>query len=75
MTIPSNRYEDNKNLLEFLRVAIESYPDMRFSQILVAFDFVKQVEREDKTYWEDEFYLESKDLCERVINSYSKTEI
>jgi len=48
-------------------------PDLRFSQILLAFGFVKQerpANPELRISWQDEFYLEPDKLLERVEQQY-----
>lgn len=60
----TNRQESNREILKILSDAVEKYPEMRFSQILLAY---KVVEMEaNQMYWEDEFYLESSILLERI---------
>ena len=65
----------NRKLVEKLAEIVHKYPDLRFSQILQNFDFVQTKEimidhPHHRAYpelvWEDEFYLESEDLLERV---------
>lgn len=70
----NNKLKDEKlkaniELLELLRSLIYSYPNLRFSQILNNFDFVKQdFTCGDSAYqvWVDEYHLEPKELVERV---------
>lgn len=59
----------NDTLLILLEDLIKKYPDMRFSQILSNFGFVKMSERDANfmpTTWVDEYYLESKEVLKRV---------
>lgn len=63
------RLEANRQLLYILEDLIEEHEDLRFGQILQAFAFIK-TNRADASEvsidWKNEFYLESKDLYERV---------
>lgn len=63
------RLEINRELLNILESLIEKYPDMRFSQILLNFAFVKPerpAKPELRISWQDEFYKESSEIIERV---------
>ena len=63
------RQEANKELINQLEYLVEKHPDMRFSQILLAFGFVKQerpAKPEARISWQDEFYLEGGQILERV---------
>lgn len=79
--LKDKRYKANLALLEQLRGLIFAYPDMRFSQILGNFDFVKN----DRDYevngeslsppvWRDEYHLEPNVLLERVKAAISKVQ-
>lgn len=64
-----NRQEANKELINQLQYLVDRNPDMRFSQILLAFGFVKQerpARPEARISWQDEFYLEGSQILERV---------
>ena len=71
-----NRLEDNKELLKILTKLINKNPDLRFGQLLRAYNFVGDISiafTDIDGYiiskpigWEDEFYLESSALLERV---------
>lgn len=68
-----NRYEKNKELLQKLQELIENNKDLRFSQILAVYGFVREtrpISTSSDLYscvnWTNEFYLESKDLFKRV---------
>lgn len=64
-----NRQEANLELLNHLEYLIERYPDMRFSQILLGFAFVKQerpAKPEVRISWQDEFYVEGEKILARV---------
>lgn len=65
------RQKYNQELLQILTKAVEKWPDLRFSQILTSLKFVSDGQKcmdckSDMPHWEDEFYLESKDLLDRV---------
>lgn len=62
------RLNANLQLLEMLNGLIHSYPELRFSQILNIFDFVKQ----HNGAWVDEFYLEPDELSKRVCLAMDK---
>ena len=58
MKSAADRYEANKKLVGILYNLVDTYPNLRFSQLLLVAKFVN-----DK---EDEFYLESEELLARV---------
>lgn len=63
------RQNDNYELAYILLNLIDKHPDLRFSQILDSFGFVKaQRPTKDKGQisWQNEFYMEGKDLLKRV---------
>ena len=65
------RLDYNRKILEKLKEYIESYPDLRFGQILRNFDIVKELNITSargttEIYWKDDFYLESKETWERM---------
>lgn len=65
------RLEANLKLREELEFLIFQNPDMRFSQILLAFGFVKQCrpakpKEERPIAWQDEFFMEPEQVLERV---------
>lgn len=68
----SNLYGANLELIFILVRLVQNNPQMRFSQILVNFGFVKNELQHDDVFitklgpWKDEFYLESKDLLKRI---------
>lgn len=65
-----SRKESNIDLLNRLEYLIEKHPDMRFSQILQNFGFVKPqraVRDPGRISWQNEFYIEGSDLLTRVI--------
>jgi hypothetical protein len=64
--INMNRLEANTEILEKLWIAVSEYPDLRFGQILVMLKIVREDNETMRGGWEDEFYLESKDLLERI---------
>lgn len=64
-----DRQMNNEFLLYELEYLINIHPEMRFSQILLAFGFVKQerpARPEARISWQDEFYLEPDKILERV---------
>lgn len=64
-----NRHQDNLDLVEQLVDLVNENPDMRFSQILLAYGFVKQTRParpEANIDWQDEFYMEPDVLLKRV---------
>lgn len=74
LKLKDERLKANIELLELLRSLVYSYPDLRFSQILSNFDFVKQNIHtinnggigNNWSSWSDEYYLEPKLLVQRV---------
>lgn len=70
----STRQPINQKLVDILQTLVKQYPDMRFSQILGAFDFVLSEyephasgEAELATrVWRDEFYAEPDVILARV---------
>lgn len=63
------RKEANIALAKILLDAAELHPELRFSQILLAYQYVTQ---EGPHYWSDEFYIESTSLLKRVQKQCSK---
>lgn len=64
-----NRQETNQQLVDILQFLIEINPDLRFSQILSAYGFVKAARParpELKIEWQNEFYTEPEKILERV---------
>jgi hypothetical protein len=59
------RLEANREILALLNDHIEKYPDERFSQILQNIK-VNICYRDYAIFLEDEFYLESEKLLERI---------
>ena len=65
-----SRQEQNKELVKLLSELIEQHPDLRFSQILFNFGFVKQDRPANPNLgvgWQNEFYLESEKVLKRVL--------
>lgn len=54
----------NTTLCHLLRELVDKYPDLRFSQILLNFDFTKKDV--------DDYYLEPWELEERIIETINK---
>lgn len=66
----SLRHQTNKRLLEILSRLIENNPDLRFSQILYNFGFVKGLRPANPDLgvdWQNEFYEEPGKILERVV--------
>lgn len=75
----NNRLADNIELVKILTDLVNTNPDLRFSQILANFDFVKQIPQYHHEVdeiighvWLDEYNLEPSELLERVKNSHLK---
>lgn len=65
----SKRSDDNWKLINHLQYLNIKYPDMRFSQLLQNFGFIKPerpVKDPGRINWQNEFYLEGDKLLERV---------
>ena len=63
----SNRQANNKKLIALLQTLVDSYPDLRFSQILCNFEFVKhEIDSKGNSSWRDEYYVEPEAVGERV---------
>jgi hypothetical protein len=67
------RQQANRQLIRILTEIVETCPDLRFSQILSAFGFVRHtrpIKQEGadlhRVEWLDEFYKEPQELLERV---------
>lgn len=67
-----NRKIYNLTLLAVLQELIETYPDQRFGQILGNYAFVTP--NASDAAW-DEYYLESKELLERVSKAVETLEV
>jgi hypothetical protein len=68
------RQEANLKLADILKEMIQNNPDIRFSQVLYAFGFIKPnrptIDAGD--YWQNEFYTEPTEVLERVIARIEK---
>jgi hypothetical protein len=51
-----NRLESNREIVKILEELVEKYPDLRFNQILLGFNIIK----------ENDFYKESVVLLDRI---------
>lgn len=65
------RQEANLELLKIMEMLINTQTDMRFSQILLAYGFVKQErpakpKEERPISWQDEFFMEPEKVLKRV---------
>lgn len=63
-----SRLKSNQEILAIISEAIRLHPDMRFGQLM---DYLGIIMSSDLgynggLYWDDEFYLESKDLLKRM---------
>lgn len=66
----TNRQEYNIKILEMLKQAIYSYPDLRFFQLLANIGIVEYDSNTNAI--KDKFYEESGDTLKKVINSVMK---
>ena len=59
--------QNNSDILKKLESFLDRHPEMRFSQALLNFGFVKEVaDKEGKLYWKDEFYTEPEAVLRRL---------
>lgn len=64
-----NRQEKNQELVDILQFLIEINPDLRFSQILYSYGFVKAnrpASPKARIDWQNEFYTEPDEIIKRV---------
>lgn len=65
------RLDANRKLVEYLIDIIEQHPDLRFSQILSVFRFVRTTRpvrpNVTEVNWENEFYVEPEQILKRVF--------
>jgi hypothetical protein len=61
-----NRQRDNRRLVELLRTIVETYPDLRFGQILFNYKFVNWASTDDGIKTCNPFYEEPADTLKRV---------
>jgi hypothetical protein len=74
------RMEANLKLIEILTRLTYQYPDLRFSQMLFNFGFVKDASKDVMTAtgpettrcWADEYYIESSELVKRIGEQLKK---
>ena len=59
----------NRTIINKLSEIIESYPDLRFGQILVNTDIIKVVPSDKQLLAEDPFYEEPKVMWDRMCNN------
>jgi hypothetical protein len=65
----SFRQADNQELVDVLQYLVETYPDLRFSQIMNIWGFVKEerpAKHELSISWQNEFYVEPAVVIKRV---------
>ena len=63
-----NRQRDNRRLVELLSMMVETYPDLRFGQILFDYKFVNWDNTNDGVKICDPFYEEPADTLKRVCD-------
>lgn len=61
-----NRQRDNRRIVELLSTIVETYPDLRFGQILFNYKFVNWSNTDDGIRICDPFYEEPEDTLKRV---------
>lgn len=61
-----NRQRDNRRIVELLSTIVETYPDLRFGQILFNYKFVNWSNTDDGIRICDPFYEEPADTLKRV---------
>lgn len=61
-----NRQRDNRRIVELLSTIVETYPDLRFGQILFNYKFVNWASTDDGIRMCDPFYEEPADTFKRV---------
>ena len=62
------RQSQNEELVKVLNNLVKDNPDLRFSQILYVFRFVKanRPTRDAGDNWQNEFYVEPEEILKRV---------
>ena len=74
----TTRQEQNRQIVQLMQTLVESYPDLRFGQILQNFGFVdvlelhKHVMEFSGNVWTDEFYKEPEVILKRVKEAIIK---
>jgi len=75
------RQEANREIVKLLSDAVEIFPDMRMGQLLAMLRIVTHTrpvsQKGADMYdvdWKDEFYLESKELLQRMKNQHFNAE-
>lgn len=67
------RHKYNQELVSLLSSLVEQYPELRFSQILQVFSFIKTMpDSTGKINWINEFYEEPDEILKRVHVSIQK---
>lgn len=61
-----NRHRDNRKIIELLSTIVETYPDLRFGQILFNYKFINWGSTDNGVKICDPFYEESADTLKRV---------
>lgn len=68
------RLQANREITEYLILAIETHPDLRFGQIMQMLGVIKperSANPEQRISWQNEFYMESGDLLTRIMEKRS----
>lgn len=69
----TKRFQQNKAILRALNVAADTYPDLRFAQLLAALDVTpRPVVVNGDTYLPDNYYEESRVTLERVLEALER---
>lgn len=64
-----SRQAVNQELVDVLQYLVETYPDLRFGQIMNVWGFVKETRPAHKSIcvdWQNEFYIEPSVILKRV---------
>jgi hypothetical protein len=69
------RQEINNQLVQQLYELINKYPDMRFSQALLNFGFVRDTNLQDGRVWIDEYNVEPEHILARVSDTLEKMKL
>ena len=65
-SITKKRYADNMKILQILSSFFEAYPDMRFSQSLLALGILEVDDSKDEFQIKDPFYEEPSAVLNRI---------
>lgn len=67
-----NRQRDNRRIVELMSTIVETYPDLRFGQILFNYKFVNWSNTDDGVRICDPFYEEPADTLKRVVENINE---